>query len=110
MRGPESNVRIEVSAKRMEMSESLREFAERCVYFALGRFGQRVELVRVRIHAASGRSPSRSGHYACEIRVRLRGADPAAATVVLADARVAVQRAAADIGRAVARRLRTVDC
>jgi putative sigma-54 modulation protein len=94
---------IQVRALRIEVTNALRAHGERCLRFALGRFGDRID--RVTVWLADLNGPRGGIDKGCRIGVRLR---PMGSVLVLEaadDPYAALGRAAGRAGRAVARRL-----
>ena len=93
-------MRIQVRARNVELSESLREHLGRRLGLALGRFGERIGKVNVRFTNADARVGGTDKR--CRIDVSLR---PRSVTVEDTDADlfIAVDRATDRVSRSVAR-------
>jgi hypothetical protein len=94
---------IQLRSQGIEVSEGLRAHAERCVGFALRRFGSRIDRVSVWLEDVNG--PDGGVDKRCGIAVRLRPTGGAFVAKSAPDAYVAVGRAAGRAGSAVARRI-----
>ncbi len=85
------------------MSDALRAHAERCLEFALRRFGNRIDRVSVWLVDVNG--PRGGVDKCCRIAVRLRPTGSVFVTEAAADGYAAIGRAAGRAGSAVARRI-----
>jgi ribosomal subunit interface protein len=92
---------IELRSRPFELTPALGGHVERRLRFALGRFGGRVEAVRVRVEDQNG--PRGGVDKTCRLRARLRGAAPVGVDEADVDLYVAVDRAASRLARGVAR-------
>ena len=92
---------IEIRTRGFSLTPGLRTHVERRLEFALDRHAERVARVRVTIGDVNG--PRGGEDKRCRVEVRLRGGGAVHATVVDADAYVAVGAAAHRVGRAVVR-------
>ncbi len=96
-------MKVQLRGQGTQVSEALRSHAERCLGFALRRFGNRIDRVTVWLVDMNG--PRGGIDKCCRIDVRLRPTGSAFAAEASSDAYTAVGRAAGRIGRAVARRV-----
>ena len=96
-------MRFSVSGDRVKVTASFREYIERRLYFALGRFGPQIDLVSVRVGDINGPRGGVDKH--CQIVVKLRASrsSPIAVDDNGEDLRAAVARASNRAGRTVAR-------
>jgi len=94
---------VQLRGQRTQGSEALRSHAERCLGFALRRFGNRIDRVTVWLVDTNG--PRGGIDKSCRIDVRLRPIGSAFAAETASDAYTAIGRTAGRIGRAVARRV-----
>ena len=96
-------MRLEISAKGLNLIDITRSHVERRIRFALGRFVGRVEGVHVRLADVNG-SKGRVDK-SCRIRVRLFGLPTVVVEEADTDPHAAIDRAADRVGRTVARKL-----
>lgn len=97
-------MRIELHSSRIEVSNTIREYVERRLGFALGRFSDVVQQVVVALEDING--PRGGVDQLCRIRVQLSGQKaPVIAEVADVEIRASVDVAADRIGRAVSRQL-----
>ena len=98
-------MRSTISGNGVRVGEKLRQYTERRVQFALGRFGPDIEHVAVRLADING--PRGGVDKACRVVVRLRarGNNRIAVDDHDGNVYVAVARAIARSGRSVARAL-----
>ena len=96
-------MRFSVSGDRVKVTTDLREYIERRMYFALGRFGPAIDHASVRVGDING--PRGGVDKRCQIVVKLQasGSNPIAVDVNDEDLLAAVARASNRAGRAVAR-------
>jgi ribosome-associated translation inhibitor RaiA len=96
-------MRLSVSGDRLKVTTGLREYIDRRLYFALGRFGPALDHVIVRVGNLNGARGGIDKH--CQIMVKLRasGSNPIAIDDQDQDLRAAVARASDRAGRTVAR-------
>jgi ribosomal subunit interface protein len=92
-------VRFDLGGQDFNLTDALREHAERRVAFALSRFGDRMTRVTMRLADGNGADKR------CVLRVRLAGMPDAVITERAGDLYAAIDRAADRAGRTVARRL-----
>jgi putative sigma-54 modulation protein len=97
-------MRIQISKRNLDVNDALRAHLERRLGFALGRFGDRIDLVHVRLSDISGH---RGGpDWRCQLDVDLRALGVGAAIRVDdsdADLLTAVDAAVARASRSIAR-------
>jgi putative sigma-54 modulation protein len=91
---------IELRVSNAGIAELLKRYIERRLQFALGRFGERVSNVLVRLHASGRGSESK-----CRITVELRPMGRVAVEVRDPDLFTAMDRAAGRLSRRVGREL-----
>ncbi len=96
-------MRIDVRLKDPSLSQDVKDHAIRRLQFALGRFGERIREVRVRLSDVNGTR----GGVDKECRIDVRGERSLSVLVddVDSDIRVAINRAADRAGRSIARAL-----
>ena len=96
-------MRFSVSGDRVKVTTDLREYIDRRLYFALGRFGTALDNVSVRVGDTNGPRGGVDKH--CRIVVKLRTSGSTNITVDDndEDLRAAVARASNRAGRTVAR-------
>ncbi len=97
---------IDIQAKGVKLTEALRAQAEGRLRFALGSASGRVRNVIVRLADEDG--PRGGVDKRCTIQVNVAGAAPVIIEHQEADLRLAIDRAADRMGRAVSRRLRKI--
>jgi hypothetical protein len=94
---------VQLRGQGTQVSEAIRAHAERCLGFALRRFGNRIDRVSVWLADVNG---VRGGvDKRCRIGVRLRPTGSVFVMKTDSDAYVAIGRAAGRVGAAVARRV-----
>jgi len=94
---------VQMRGQGTQVSEALRTHVERCLGFALGRFGNRID--RVNVWLADVNGPRGGVDKRCRIGGRLRPTGIAFVVKTASDPYVAIGRAAGRAGSAVARRL-----
>jgi len=96
-------MRFSVSGDHVEVSPSLREYVDRRLHFAFGRFGQAIDHVSVRVGDINGPRGGVDKH--CQIVVKLwaSGSNPVTVEDSSQDLQAAVARASDRAGRSVAR-------
>ena len=96
-------MRFSVSGDRIKVTTGLREYIDRHLYFALGRFGPAIDHVSVRVGDING--PRGGVDKRCQILIKLRasGSNPIAIDDNDEDLRAAIARTSDRAGRAVAR-------
>ncbi len=96
-------MRFSVSGDRVRVTTGLREYIDRRLYFALGRFSTAIDNVSVRVGDVNG--PRGGVDKRCRIVVKLRasGSNPIAVDDHDEDLHAAVARASGRAGRTVAR-------
>ena len=95
-------MRIEITTQGVNLTDATRGHVERRLYFALGRFADRVSEIHVRIADVNG--PKGGVDKSCRIRVRLFGLPTVVVEQMDSDVNAAIDRSADRIGRTVARR------
>jgi ribosome-associated translation inhibitor RaiA len=96
-------MRISISGDHLLQATDLREYVERCLYFALGRFATAVAHVSTRVTDANGPRGGNDKHCQIVIKLRAAGSKPITVDDTDTDLRAAVSRAANRAGRCVAR-------
>ena len=96
-------MRIELRGRGVEATTELRERVERRLLFAVGRFGDRVHGVRVRLVDANG--PRGGVDKVCRVRARVRPEGSVAVEERDTEIDTAIDRAMDRFGRTVAREL-----
>ncbi len=97
---------IRTIGRGIDVDSALDAYVKRRIHFALGRFSSRVE--RVSVVLSNEDEPDGRMRKTCRFRVRLLGLPTVAIKQADFDVRVAIDRAADRIGRAVAIRLSPV--
>lgn len=103
-------MRVSISGDRVKVTTSLREYIDRRLHFALGRFGTAIDNVSVRVGDING--PRGGVDKRCRIVVALRapGSNPITVDDNDEDLRAAVARACNRAGRTVARAVQRKCC
>jgi len=98
-------MRLSVSGDRVNVGPRLREYIDRHLYFALGRFGPAIDHVAVRLGGTNG--PRGGTDKRCRIVVKLRAAGSTSIAIDDDDESLyaAIARATTRVGRTVARTL-----
>ena len=96
-------MQVSVSGDRVEVTTDLREFIDRRLYFALGRFGPAINHVTVRVGDTNGPRGGVDKHCQIVVQLRAAGSTPIAVDDNDEDLRAAVVRASNRTGRTVAR-------
>jgi hypothetical protein len=96
-------MKVRLRGQGTQVSSALRAHAERCLEFALRRFGNRIDRVSVWLEDVNG--PRGGVDKRCRIAVRLRPTGSAFVAKAASDAYVAIGRAAGRAGWAVSRRI-----
>ena len=98
-------MRLSVSGDRVNVGPHLREYIDRHLYFAVGRFGSAIDHVNVRLGDTNG--PRSGVDKRCRIVLKLRAANSASIAIddVAENLYAAIARATSRVGRAVARTL-----
>lgn len=94
---------LELRARDLSLTPSLREYCERRIAHALGRFGERIERVALRLSDVNG--PRGGKDKRCRILVALSGGRWIVLEEVDASTYTAIDSAAGRIGQTVAREL-----
>ena len=96
-------MQVDIRARKVEVDDVLRAHIDRRLRFALGRFGERIAKVTVRLEDANG---ARGGvDKQCQIDIALRPSGNVIVEDIDADLRTVIDRAADRAGRAVDRDL-----
>lgn len=98
---------LDIQGLNVRLTERMRLYVERRVYFALSRFGVRVIRVRVCLSDLSG--PRRTVDRVCKVKTTVRGAAPLVVEQREARLTVAIDHALDRVARQVARRLERID-
>ncbi len=91
---------IQIRAVGIPSSEALAEHIERRIAFALSRFSDRLDRIRVRFSDLNG--PKGGQDKVCQVDFRLKGLGPASVEARDADLYAAIDLAAAKAGRRAA--------
>jgi len=94
-------MKIEIHGNALMVSPPLREYALRSLLFALGRFGHRIQRVRVSLADVNG--PRRGEDKRCKIHVNTRGLGDFVVEDTDAQVRVAIDNASERAGRRIRR-------
>ena len=101
-------MRISVSSENVKVNEKTHEHIQRCIYFAMGRFGTAIERVEVRVADING--PRGGIDKRCQIIVKLfsQGSNPIVVSATEDSLSAAIvyasDRAGRTVGRAIERR------
>lgn len=96
-------MRVNIQARNVEISESLRAHVTRRLLFALGRFGRRIQRVSVKFEDANGARGGLDKH--CHVDVCLRPSKRLRIEDLDSDLFVVIDRVADRAARSVARAL-----
>ena len=96
-------MRFSVSGDRVKVTTGLREYIDRRLHFALGRFSPVIDHVRVRVGDINGPRGGVDKHCLIVVKLRASGSNPIAVDDNDEDLRAAVTRASNRAGRTVAR-------
>ena len=96
-------MRIDIKARGFDLTEGLREHAERRLQFALSWASGEVREVRVCLSETSG--PHGGNDKRCQIKIPVEGTQNVLVEDAQSDLYLAIDRAADRSGRAIARRL-----
>ena len=94
---------LEIRARGVELSDDLKEHIDRSFRFAITRFGERIQRVRVVLHDVNGPRGGEDIH--CKVRVNLVGPGEVIVDEISLDPFVAVARASERVSQSIARRL-----
>lgn len=92
-----------IAGREFTLTGAIRVHVHRRLGFALGRFSDRIQVVRVMLGDENG--PKGGLDKTCRIRVNLRGQNEIVVEQVDSDVYAAIDRAADRVGRTVARQL-----
>jgi putative sigma-54 modulation protein len=98
---------LDIRGLNVRLTERMRLYVERRVYFALSRFGVRV--IRVRVCLSDLNGPRRTVDRVCEVMTTVRGAAPLVVKQREARQTVAVDHALDRVARQVARTMERID-
>ena len=98
-------MRVSVSGDHVKVTTGLREYIDRRLYFALGRFGPAIDHVSVRVGDINGPRGGVDKHCQIVVKLRASGSNPIAVDDTDEDLRAAVSQASNRAGRTVARAL-----
>lgn len=96
-------MRFSVSGDRVKVTTALREYIDRCLHFALGRFAPVIDHVSVRVGDVNGPRGGIDKHCQIVVKLQAAGSNPIATNDKDEDLRAAVARASNRAGRTVAR-------
>jgi len=96
-------MRISVSGHHVKVTPDLREYIDRRLYFALGRFGPAIDHVSVRVGDVNGPRGGVDKHCQIVVKLRASGSNPIAIDDTDEDVCAAVTQASSRAGRTVAR-------
>ena len=71
-------MRFSVSGDRVQVTTDLREYIDRRLYFALGRFGTAIDNVSVRVGDTNGPRGGVDKHCQIVVKLRASGSNPIA--------------------------------
>jgi len=103
-------MRFSVSGDRVKVTPGLREYIDRRLYFALGRFGPAIDHVTIRVGDVNGPRGGVDKHCQIVVKLRAAGGNPIAIDDNDEDLRAAVARASNRAGRTVARAVERKRC
>ena len=95
--------KLSIRSNLIELTHDLREIVERRIFFALSRFGPRIDRVSVLLEDVSGSRPS--DVQRCRIVIKPQRGDELTVTATDADLHAAISFAADRAGRALQREL-----
>ena len=98
-------MRFSVSGDRVKVTTGLREYIDRRLYFALGRFGPAIDHLSVRVGDVNGPRGGVDKHCQIVVKLRASGSNPIAIDDNDESLHAAIARATARVGRTVARAL-----
>ena len=99
-------MRVELKVRNTDLADALRGYIERCLESALGRFGEQVGRVRVKI---SGLNGSRGGtKKSCRISADIKPFGRVAVQETDLDLHNAIEQAASRIGRLAGQRIERI--
>ncbi len=96
-------MRIEIHTDKFLLTDSLREYVERRVQFALSWAHQNLRKVTLRLDDING--PKGGADKSCRIQIPISGGTPVVIEEVQSDLYVAIDRAVERAGRALSRKL-----
>ncbi len=96
-------MQFSVSGDRVKVTTSLREYIDRRLHFALGRFGPAIDHVSVRVADVNGPRGGVDKHCQIVVKLRASGSNPIAVDDNDEDLYAALVRASNRAGRTVAR-------
>jgi len=96
-------MRFSVSGDRVKVTTGLREYIDRRLHFALGRFGTAIDTVSVRVEDINGPRGGVDKHCRIVVKLRASGSNRIAIDDNDENLRAAVARASNRAGRTVAR-------
>ena len=96
-------MQFSISGDRVKVTTGLREYIDRRLYFALGRFGPAIDHVDVRVGDVNGPRGGVDKHCQIVVKLLASGSNPIAVNDNDEDLRTAVARASNRAGRTVAR-------
>ena len=96
-------MRVSVSGHRVKVTAGLREYIDRRLYFALGRFGPAIDHVSVHVGDVNGPRGGVDKHCQIVVKLRASGSNRIAIDDTDEDLRAAVTQASNRAGRTVAR-------
>jgi len=96
-------MQFSVSGDRVKVTTGLREFIDRRLHFALGRFGPAIDHVSVRVGDINGPRGGADKHCRIVVKLRASGSNPIAIDDNDEDLYAAVAQASDRVGRTVAR-------
>ena len=103
-------MQFSVSGDHVKVTPSLREYIDRRLYFALGRFSPALDHVIVRVGDANGPRGGEDKYCRIVVKLRASGSNPIAIDDNDEDLRAAVARASNRAGRTVARAIERKRC
>ncbi len=101
-------MRFHVRADGVSMTSALRQFTERKIHFALGRFAERVRNVRMQLVDVNGPKGGKED-IECRLQVQLARGGSLIVTERSDDPFAAASRAAQRLSRTISRRLERVN-
>ena len=96
-------MQFSISGDRVKVTTGLREYIDRRLYFALGRFGPAIDHVSVRVGDVNGPRGGVDKHCQIVVKLRTSGSNSIAVDDLDENLYAAVARASNRVGRTVAR-------
>lgn len=95
---------IDIQAREFDLTDALRQHAQRCIQYALSRNDDRIRRIVVRLSDVNG--PRGGADKRCQVQVRLTGMPELVIEDTESDMYLAISRATTRAGRSLTRRLK----